>query len=168
VLEPEEHEPFRDLWVALEKVHADDKVAGPLRRFTFAAERALPEDKIVDLVIAAESLFLGDIKPSDRGELRFRLSTRVALLLGETVAERKQIFAFMRRAYDARSGLAHGGSAGEKNLRAVDGKPVSAAEFASALEDVIRRALQLAVQRLAGREGFPPDWEDLMFELASE
>jgi hypothetical protein len=79
-----------------------------------------------------------------------------------------EIFAFMRRAYDARSGLAHGGSAGEKNLRALDGEPVSATEFASALEDVIRRALRLAVQSLAGPEGFPPKWDDLMFELASE
>lgn len=74
----------------------------------------------------------------------------------------------MGRAYSARSEVAHGEGAREEHLRALDGEPVSAADFASALEDVIRRALQLAVQRLAGPEGFPPDWEGLMFELASE
>jgi len=83
-----------DLWSALEKVHERPKLAGPLRRFSYALERTLPEDKLVDLMIGAESLFFSDIGPADRGEFRFRLSTRVALLVGETPDERRQIPTF--------------------------------------------------------------------------
>jgi hypothetical protein len=68
----------------------------------------------------------------------------------------------MRHAY-ARSRIVHVGDPGEKNLRSLDGKRVSAAECASALEDVMRRALQLAIVRLAADEPFPPAWDDLMY-----
>jgi hypothetical protein len=163
VLKADEHEAFRDLWSALEKVRERIELAGALRRFTYALERTLPEDKIVDVMIAAESLFFSDIGPKDRGEFRFRLSTRVALLVGQTPQERRQIAKFMRHAYDARSGIVHGGDPGEDNLRALDGTRVSAAECAAALEDVLRRALQRATLRLAGGERFPPDWEELMY-----
>jgi hypothetical protein len=163
VLEAKDDEAFRDLWAALEKVHGRREVAGALRRFSFAADRALPDDKIVDLLIAAESLFFSDIGPSDRGEYRFRLSTRVALLLGETRDDRMQIAKFMRHAYDARSGIVHGGDPGEKNLRALNGDVVSATECASVLEELLRDALQVAISRLAGGEKFPPNWEELMF-----
>jgi len=51
---------------------------GALRRFNFAAERTLPEDAIVDLMIAAETLFLSEAAPVDRGELRYRGSDGVS------------------------------------------------------------------------------------------
>jgi hypothetical protein len=147
----------------LEKVHERPVVAGALRRFSFAADRALPDDKIVDLLIAAESLFFSDIRPPDRGEYRFRLSTRIALLLGETRDDRMQIAKFMRHAYDARSGVVHGGDPGKENLRALNGDRVSAAECASVLEELLRHALRVAISRLAGGGNFPPKWEELMF-----
>jgi hypothetical protein len=163
VLEAKDDDAFRKLWSALEKVHERPVLANALRRFTFAAERALPDDKIIDLLIAAESLFFSDISKSDRGEYRFRLSTRFALLLGETGDERRQIAKFVRHAYDARSGIVHGGDPGEKNLRALNGDRVTADECASELEEILRRALQVAISRLARAEKFPPVWEDLMF-----
>ncbi len=76
---------------------------------------------IVDLLIAAETLFFSDITRADRGEFRFRLSSRVALLLGETPDERRRLAKFMRHAYDARSGVVHGGDPGAENLRALEG-----------------------------------------------
>jgi hypothetical protein len=163
VLKAQDYEPFRKLWSELEKVHERPVLAGALRRFTFAVDRLLPEDKIVDLLIAAESLFFSDISKKDRGEYRFRLSTRVALLLGETRGERMQIAKFMRHAYDARSGIVHGGDPGEKNLRALNGDRASATECASVLEELLRRALQVAISRLADGEKFPPKWDELMF-----
>lgn len=163
VLAATDHERFRELWSALETVYERPVLAGALRRFTYAFERTLPEDKIVDLLIAAESLFFSDMGPRDRGEFRFRLSTRVALLVGDTPDERKQIAKFMRHAYDARSGIVHGGDPGKDNLRALDGNRVSAAECASALDDVMRRALRLGIMRLATGEPFPPDWDELMY-----
>jgi hypothetical protein len=163
VLEAKDDDAFRKLWSALEKCHERPVIADALRRFSFAAERTLPDDKIIDLLIAAEILFFSDISKSDRGEFRFRLSTRVALLLDKTAEERHRIAKFMRHSYDARSGIVHGGDPGDDNLRSLEGHRVSATDCAHDLEELLRCSLQAAIVRLAGGEGFPPNWEELMF-----
>jgi hypothetical protein len=68
-------------------------------------------------MIAAESLFLSEIGERDRGELRFRLSTRVASLIGDSLDERLRVWKFMRAAYDARSVIVHGGTPAADELR---------------------------------------------------
>ena len=47
-----------------------EEFAFSLRRFSLAFDHDLIEDRIVDLVIAAESLFWGDLNVPDRRELR--------------------------------------------------------------------------------------------------
>jgi hypothetical protein len=159
---------FLDFWAAFKKVHARPAISGALRRFSFAADRTLPDDEIVDLMIAAESLFLSEIDEKYRGELRFRLATRAASLLGPTLDERLRLFRFMGRAYDARSVIVHGGVPKQKDLRRVNGVSGSVHEFADDLEGVIRESLHRAIRLLASDEPFPPDWEKLMFEGPQE
>lgn len=85
----------------------------PLRRSTATAgnyyeghhRRTTPEDQLIDLVIALESLF----SPSDKGELRFRISLNAALLLGNDAEDRTGIMDFVKNMYDHRSALVHGG-----------------------------------------------------------
>lgn len=154
---------FRDFWTAFNKVHARPVISGALRRFSFAADRSLPDDEIVDLMIAAESFFLSEMDEKYRGELRFRLATRAASLLGTTLDERVRLFKFMRRAYDARSVIVHGGVPSQEDLRRLNGVCGSVHEFADDLEDALREALQTAIHLLASGEPFPPDWEKLMF-----
>ncbi len=67
--------------------------------------RTTAEDQLVDLSIALEALF----SPSQQTELRFRIAQTAALLLGNNPNERKDIAAFLRRVYDTRSALVHGG-----------------------------------------------------------
>jgi len=105
-----------------------------LRRFGYAAERTLPEEEIVDLMIAAESLFLSDIGKRDRGELRHRLAMRAAALRGLTADERMQMSKVMRNAYDARSVIVHGGIPSENELRDLYGQPVLISHFTTELE----------------------------------
>jgi len=71
------------------------------------AERQSPEDALVDLVIALESLF-GDVG----GEFRLRISTALAWLLGEDVDKRAAIQKDAKRAYDIRSKIVHGAEIG--------------------------------------------------------
>jgi hypothetical protein len=163
VLADEEVTRLREFWSSFKKAHDRPTIASALRRFSFAGDRTLPEDEIVDLLIASESLFFSDISRADRGEFRFRLSTRVALLLGETADERKSIAKFMRHAYDARSGIVHGGDPGAENLRTLEGHRVSAAECAAVLMELLRRALRTAIGFEASGQGFPPNWDELMF-----
>jgi hypothetical protein len=134
-----------------------------MRRFELAAERSQPEDEIVDLMIAAESLFLTETSKRDRGEMRYRLATRVALLVGTTLDERMRLWDFARKAYDARSVIVHGGTPAEKDLLGLDGQPLRLDLFADELEQVMRQALQIASRTVAEGKPFPPNWEELMF-----
>lgn len=114
-------------------------------------------------MIAAESLFLSEMDERYRGELRFRLSTRAASLLGKTLEERLRPFKFMRRAYDARSVIVHGSHPSKDELRGLDGESVTVSDFADALEGVVRATLHVAIDFLASGKRFPPPWEELMF-----
>ena len=90
-----------------------------IKRFEYAYARLLPEDKLLDFMIAFEAILLKD---DEQQELSYRLSLRTAYLLAETTGERKIIFDFMLRAYKARSKIVHGERAiGEgKNKEFVD------------------------------------------------
>lgn len=76
-----------------------------IKRFNYAHERHDREDKIVDLLIAAEALFLSE---SDGGELSYRLKLNAAMFLGSDAKSRKQIFDDMDNAYSLRSKIVHG------------------------------------------------------------
>jgi hypothetical protein len=81
-----------------------------LRRLNAAHERINPEDAILDIIIALEALILNDTTaPQERGEMRFRLSLRVAYLLGCSAQEMKNISGTVKKAYDLRSDVVHGG-----------------------------------------------------------
>lgn len=70
-----------------------------LRRFNSAYDGRL-EDRLIDQMIAFESLYIGDDK-----ELGYKLSLRTAFLLGR---RRTQIFNDMKKAYTLRGQLVHG------------------------------------------------------------
>jgi len=74
-----------------------------LRRAATSTRRANAEDRLIDLVIAAEAMLL-----NDEAELRFKFGLRAAHLLGATPAERRTIFDLFDRAYVARNKVVHG------------------------------------------------------------
>ena len=78
-----------------------DSLSIALRRFHSAYHGDI-EDRIIDQMIAFESLFLGDIQ-----ELTYKLALRVALLLGRR-NKRETIFNDMKKAYKYRSRIVHG------------------------------------------------------------
>lgn len=104
--------------------------------------RTVPEDQLIDLVIALESLF----SPVEKTELRFRISLSAALLLGKDPDERRDIMDFIRDMYDHRSALVHGGKS-----------PFVSGELTSAhiarLGDGVREAiLRLGVLYVRGQQ----------------
>jgi hypothetical protein len=84
----------------------DDK--SPLKvaihRYNMAMERKNAKDRLVDLAIAAESLFLGE---KDKEILTYRMSMRAARLL-EPPEKRQEMFEWMKEMYDLRSAIVHG------------------------------------------------------------
>jgi hypothetical protein len=133
-----------------------------LRRLSYQAQRHRPEDAFLDMMIAAEALYLSDLGKSS--ELRYRLALRAALLVEpqQVGFTRAEVMGLMKSAYDARSAIAHGGNPDRKELK-VQGKRVSLAELASAAKTVIASASQIALARAASSaESWPPDWDSLV------
>ena len=141
-----------------------------VRRYSYAHERHRLEDKIVDLLIAAESLFLSDYKKDDPyiGEIRYRMSLRAAVFLGSDGESRKRIFRQMRAAYDLRSSVVHGGEADKVKLpKQPDGNPPQIENFVWTVQEIVRVALHKAIG-LAQRPETPASlvvWDELIFNV---
>lgn len=136
-----EIEPFLEFWRQLEV--GAGRFAFPIHRFNLAFERGLLADRIVDLVIAAEALFLSDVDAQDRGELRFRFALRAAKFIEHPNYSEREVFRVMRRAYDARSSIVHGGLPKATGLPKNEGADL--AQFIAGVEDLVRLALRKAV-----------------------
>lgn len=153
-----------ELYRELQAARSNPIIEAATRRFGYAADRPLAEDEIVDLVIAAESLFLGEIgPPSDRGELSYRLATRAACFADEGTEGRRRVVKFMRIAYRARSGVVHSGALTETGLQDLSGNRAPPGEVADDLEEIVRRSLIKALRLQASGTGFPPSWDELLF-----
>ena len=160
-LSAEEIPKFLKLWNLLEK--NSEYFDFSLRRFNLAFDRRLSTDKIVDLVIAAESLFLGDLGVQGRGELSFRMALRAAKFLEHPNYGEQEIFEVMHRAYDARSAIVHGGLPKKTSLP--DNPSANLSTFVKAIEEVVRLALQQALSRKEDEKNLGQDgyWNALLF-----
>ena len=122
-----------------------------MRRLFYAETRALPEDRLVDLMIAAESIYTKD---DSRGEVSFQLSQNAALWHDGTNMERRAAFKEMRDAYKLRSDIVHGSM--------VDGEKVALA--ASNVRTLLKAGIAKAIDAHLS-DKFPPKWEELVFPL---
>jgi hypothetical protein len=162
-----EGESFVTFWRQLKSARKRKLLDAAMRRFSYAGDRHRPDDRLVDLVIAAETLFLGDAgNPHERGELRYRFSLRAAFFLEEAGLARRVLFRFMRNGYDARSAIVHGGEPDPALLMGNDGARISLMEYADAMEDVLRRALREAVDGAQDGDGSLVDWDELVMGRA--
>jgi hypothetical protein len=160
---------IKQLWEDLqsERVKQRKYLDVAIRRFSYAHDRYRLEDRIVDLMIAAESLFLSDFKKDNYiGELRYRLSLRAACFLASDGEARKLIFRQMRTVYDLRSAIVHRGDTENVKL------PEPLNDILTPLEDLVsmiqgyvrfalRKAIKLAVQPETPKELV--NWDELIF-----
>ena len=165
IIDGETGQRLRELWATLRRSSRDPSLPTICsRRFNAAMDRASVEDTIVDHLIAAEALFLRDAgRPEDRGELGFRLAMRMAALLEANGRHRRTTFKFVKRAYELRSEIAHGGSAPpEVKVRERGNVPLQ--QFVNELGELMREALVQAVQEYASRSNFATSafWDDLL------
>ncbi len=107
-----------------------------IRRFVVATEENLSEDKVIDFMIALESLY-----STETQELAYRFALRLASLLGTSDKEREYLFEFAKKGYgDARSKLVHGES--YKKPIDINGKKFTIDELANELEKLTRLSLR--------------------------
>jgi Apea-like HEPN len=96
-------EAIRRLTAAVPKLNDEFPIA--VSRFTSTTERQSPTDRLIDASIGLENLFL----QGTNDELSFRLALRAAWLLGQSANERREIFGELKKVYDSRSRVVHGG-----------------------------------------------------------
>jgi hypothetical protein len=135
------------------------------RRFAYAAERTRAEDRIIDLMIASEAIFL----EKQDAELKFRLALRAACFLYPEYPSRSATLSFFKNAYDLRSKIAHGSSLDDSKLKrkltTIDGVQCKGPYgFADALEAVLRVVIRKAIKQVASEGSFmsEKDWEALV------
>ena len=118
-----------------------------IRRFGYALERAFAEDRLIDLIIACESLFLSDSRLRGRN-LSDPLAQRVAQLLGDTAAIRTTISYNIKQAYKLRNAVVHGSS---RTIQITDEhrKPIGREQLLEIIQDYTGRALRLMIERPA-------------------
>jgi hypothetical protein len=131
-----------------------------LRRLSYQAYRQRIEDEMIDIMVAAEAMYL---TRTEIQELGFRLALRSAALsdAGALDMTRRQIFDLMKAAYNVRSTIVHGDEPKPKDLK-VKGVPVPLSDFVQATEDVVRQGLRHALNKATDRKDkWPPDWDGL-------
>ena len=167
VLAQNEVAEFSAFWKRFQDATAKGALANAIRRFSYASERDREDDRIVDLMIAAESLFLADAgAPQERGELRYRLALRAAFFIDSPEYSRRAIFKHMRRAYAARSAIVHGGGEpGPDLLKSPTDEPLLLQDFVKVTERLVRMALKKRIDMAEATGGPLIDWENLIIPL---
>lgn len=128
-----------------------------VRRFSLAMTRLSLDDKLIDLMICAEALFLQD----GNSELTYKLSHRAALFLGENQDEQKVIFKFFKGAYDMRSKVVHGTKSYLQIPKDAELLTSTTVKLAEHLRNTILKMLDLALRPQSTSKLV--DWEELMF-----
>lgn len=142
-LEPTEVDELVALWrdVRSAAVRGKRFLVTAIRRLAFAGERARPEDRILDLMIAAEALFT----PRTQTEVSHKVALHAATFLERQDATVADVFKTMKQGYAARSAIAHGGEPETGRLAiGVDG---TLEHLVALLSDYMRDALKRMISR---------------------
>jgi hypothetical protein len=154
-LTTDEAREFKALYDRIEKKIDSSEVY--LKRFSDTYRRLSVEDKLIDYMIAFESLYLAGEAPL---EMPYKLAHRVALLLCKDEVERKQTFLEMKKAYSLRSDIVHG----ERKTRSptepikIGNREYSLSDFIQRIEEHLRRSIRLFLEKPK------QSWTDLMFK----
>lgn len=141
-LTPKRGDVFRKFWRKMSPLldAALTEKPNPLRlalhRFSTSYQRRHPEDRLIDYVIAFETLLL-----PEKNELRLRLSNRGGLLLGRNDSEREKTASRLRCSYGVRSEIVHGGRVKPKVK--LGGKEIPLTDFVQMAERDLARILKM-------------------------
>ncbi|MYC75208.1 hypothetical protein F4X10_05460 [Candidatus Poribacteria bacterium] len=135
-----------------------EKLQIPIDRWIKSKTSQIPEDKIIDLAIALESLYLSNIP--EPTELSFRLRLYAAWYLKEKTKDRKELMKIFNRLYDWRSAVIHNGKLPEKKISRTKKRPYTQEE----ISELITQAQDLCQESIIKilEDGEFPNWNSLI------
>jgi len=126
-----EVEGFKNFFTELYKDTLED-LSLPINYFNKSyIEPQTPRDAFIDLIIALENLYL----KGEQLELGYKLRLRMSYLLGKRFEQKKEVFEDMKKAYDFRGRIIHGGVRQDVSY-----------EFFLKIRDYTRESLKLFVK----------------------
>lgn len=131
---------FKELFDEISKKTTWSRLQVALMRFSSGIRRISEEEAIVDLAIAAESIF-GSPQP---GETTYQISLNAAVFLATPEWPASAVRSFFKDVYSRRSAIVHG-----TNRTKGGGKQQTATDMREQLEAVMRNALTQAVSQLS-------------------
>ena len=117
-------------------------------------------DKIIDLGIAFEALYLSDI--DEPTELSFRLRLHAGWHLGKDKKDRKRLMKEFREIYDWRSSVVHKGKLPNKKKK-TPFAPEEVKQFIERAQDLCRQSIMKILD-----DGNFPDWNSLILGVETE
>ncbi|GAA4933695.1 hypothetical protein HD597_009632 [Nonomuraea thailandensis] len=137
--------------LATPSVTQDRPLQMAIRRLVLAGSRGLPEDRLVDLMVAAEAMFIHGAGHGRTQRKKALIASGAASLLDrdpELGASAAAISGFMSKAYNLRNHQVHADPGVAPSMSLLDGSLAST--FQAVVEDlerVMRRAVTLAIQQ---------------------
>ncbi|MFA5351732.1 MAG: hypothetical protein WC304_00445 [Candidatus Gracilibacteria bacterium] len=106
------------------------------RRFHSALSESNPYDRLIEFIVALESLF-----NDGGGEITYKIALRSAYFIGQNSVERKFIYEMIRDAYKHRSYILHGGNLGFRAKKKGNEAYTFCCDKNHFLEEIVQRAL---------------------------
>jgi hypothetical protein len=139
--------------LAAPAVAQDRSLQVALRRFVFAGSKSLPEDRLIDLNICSEALFIQRNKIKTTQKANTVAVSGGQLLADDPVlgAERGTVERFLKKAYALRNAEIHGNHSGAKALALLGGdKTTDLARFVEDLTLRLPKMSSVLVRRRGG------------------
>ena len=134
-----------------------ERVNIALNRLNRALRRRDLTNKAIELGVSLEAILLsGKDEDGVGGEITFRLASRGAWLLGESMEERKKIFNTLKSAYRLRSKAAHEGTIASKTKGVNRGQERMHTKYL--IEDACKLCSEAILKIIV--DGDFPDWTD--------
>jgi len=157
ILEKKDINPYIMFWKKYnESIKKNPWLDLAQRRLLRMSYKVGNEDRFVDIMIIFEILFLTE----GNAELKYRLSVRAALLLGENYGEKKYIYELFKLAYDIRSDVVHTGFVSPKKENKLKELGMDLDELYKKLQLYLFKSIEILTDQPDIRENI----EDIIFQ----
>ncbi|MDE0317130.1 MAG: HEPN domain-containing protein [Candidatus Poribacteria bacterium] len=126
---------YRDLINLNSKAQGKLKIA--INRWIKSKTHQTPEDKIIDLAIAFETLYL-----PDSGESTYKLGVRASWSLGDKKKDREDLLAVFKKFYKFRSRVVHGGEPNEKENVTIKDESIPISQFVTKVQNLCLESIE--------------------------